>query len=91
MSGIFFGVIIIIVIAILFNLAKEIAKLVLTLFLSAIVLMVIFCWTTEDYIDLFALDKVIAVETHANFYRTLDKWDDWREENGLLLFQKQTK
>lgn len=87
MSGIFFGIIIIIAIAILFNLAKEIAKLALTLFLSAVVLMVIFCWTTEDYIRLFALDKVITVENHAKFYGKLEEWDDWRTENGLLLFQ----
>lgn len=87
MSGILVCVLIIILIAVLFNLAREIAKLVLTLFLSAMVLLVVFHWTTEDYLNLFSLNTVISVDGHPEFYRHLSNWDQWRMENGLLFFR----
>lgn len=89
MNGVLICVLIIIAIAILFNLAREIAKLVLTLFLSGIVLLAVFHWTTEDYLKLFSLDTIISVEGHPEFYGHLEDWDEWRMENGLLLFRQQ--
>ena len=87
MSGILVFVVIIVGIAVLFNIAREVAKLVLTLFLSGVILLAVFHWTTQDYLDLFSLDKVISVEGHPQFYGHLKTWDEWRMENGLLLFR----
>ena len=73
-------------IIILFQVARTIARLILGLLTAFVIFSMLFSWTTSDYVEKFHLDRVISMEEHTDFYHTLSQWDEWREEQGLILF-----